>query len=67
MPWERFVESVAEAEDLAVSEAFDFLEHLKDHHKRLRRYTPLLLESFDFSAASPSEPLLGADLATKCA
>ena len=60
VPWERFVESVAEAEDLAVPEAFDFLDHLKDHHKRLRRYAPLLLESFDFSAAPPSEPLLGA-------
>jgi TnpA family transposase len=58
--WERFVESVAEAEDLAVPEAFDFLEHLKDHHRRLRRYGPLLLESFEFSAAPPSEPLLGA-------
>ena len=60
VPWERFVETVAEAEDLAVPEAFDFLEHLKDHHKRLRRYAPLLLESFEFSAAPPSEPLLGA-------
>ena len=60
VPWERFVETVAEAEDLATPEAFDFLEHLKDHHKRLRRYAPLLLESFDFSAAPPSAPLLGA-------
>jgi TnpA family transposase len=60
VPWERFVETVAEAEDLAVPEAFDFLEHLKGHHKRFRRYAPLLLEHFDFSAASPSEPLLGA-------
>ena len=60
VPWERFVETVAEAEDLAVPEAFDFLEHLKDHHRRLRRYAPLLLESFDFSAAPPSEPLIGA-------
>jgi TnpA family transposase len=60
VPWERFVETVAEAEDLAVPEAFDFLEHLRAYHKRLRRYAPLLLESFDFSAAPPSEPLLGA-------
>src|SRR5215217_746310 len=57
VPWERFVETVSEAEDLAVPGAFDFLEHLKDHHKRFRRYAPLLLESFDFSAAPPSEPL----------
>ncbi len=60
VPWERFVQSVAEAEDLALPEAFDFLEHLKDHHRRLRRYAPLLMESFDFSAAPPSELLLGA-------
>jgi len=55
VPWERFVETVAEAEDLAVPEAFDFLEHLKNHHKRLRRYAPLLMETFRFSAAPPSE------------
>ena len=60
MPWERFVETVAEAEDLALPEAFDFLEHLKDHHRRLRRYAPVLLESFEFGAAPPSAPLLGA-------
>lgn len=60
VPWERFVESVAEAEDLALPEAFDFLEHLQDHHRRLRKYAPLLLESFDFSAAPPAAPLLGA-------
>ena len=60
VPWERFVESVAEAEGLALPEAFDFLEHLKDHHRRLRRYAPLLLDSFDFSAAPTSAPLLGA-------
>lgn len=50
VPWERFVESVAEAEDLAVPEAFDFLERLKDHHKRLRRF------SWGLSASPP--PLL---------
>jgi TnpA family transposase len=60
VPWERFVESVAEAEDLALPAAFDFLEYLEDHHRRLRKYAPVLLESFDFSAAPPSEPLLGA-------
>lgn len=41
-------------------EAFNFLENLKDHHRRLRRYAPLLLESFEFSAAPPASPLLGA-------
>jgi hypothetical protein len=60
VPWERFVQSVAEAEYLALPEAFDFLEHLKDHHRRLRRYAPLLMESFDFSAAPPATPLLEA-------
>ena len=60
VPWERFVRSVEEAEDLALPEAFDFLEHLKDHHRRLRKYAPLLFESFDFSAVPPSAPLLRA-------
>lgn len=60
VPWERFVDSVAEAEGLALPEAFDFLEHLKDHHRRFRKYAPMLLGSFDFSAATSAAPLLGA-------
>ena len=60
LPWERFVESVAEAEDLALPAAFDYLEHIQDYYSKLRKYTPLLLDSFDFSAAPPGEPLLEA-------
>ncbi len=60
LPWERFVESVAEAEDLALPAAFDYLEHIEDYYSKLRKYAPLLLDSFDFSAAPPGEPLLEA-------
>ncbi|MDP9411718.1 MAG: Tn3 family transposase [Actinomycetota bacterium] len=60
VPWERFVESVAEAEDLALPAAFDFLDHLEDHRRRLRKYAPVLLESFEFGSSPPSAPLLGA-------
>ena len=46
LPWERFVESVAEAEDLALPPAFDYLEHIEDYYSKLRKYAPLLLDSF---------------------
>jgi hypothetical protein len=51
LPWERFVESVSEAEELALPAAFDYLEHIEDYYSKLRKYAPLLLDSFDFSAA----------------
>lgn len=54
VPRERFVETVAEAEDLTLPEAFDLLEHLEVHHRRFRRYASLLPDSFDFSGAPPN-------------
>src|SRR3712207_1432830 len=58
--WERFVESVEEAEKLALPADFDYLEHLEGQYRRLRSYAPALLETFQFSAAPPAEPLLEA-------
>ena len=58
--WERFVESIGEAEELALPADFDYLEHLEGQYRRLRGYAPALLEAFEFSAAPPAAPLLGA-------
>jgi TnpA family transposase len=58
--WERFVQSIEEAEELALPTDFDFLEHLEGQYRRLRGYAPVLLETFEFSAAPPAESLLEA-------
>lgn len=62
IPWETFVQSVGEAQDLAQrnSGSPDYLQHMEDHYRRLRRYAPLLLESFDFEAAPPAASLVEA-------
>ena len=51
MGWERFVQSVAEAEGLAMPANFDYLDFLEAGHAHVRRYAPALLEAFDFQAA----------------
>jgi TnpA family transposase len=60
LPWERFVETVDEAEKLARPEEFDFLELLDTHYSYLREYTPLLLATFEFKAAPSHRVLLAA-------
>ena len=60
LPWERFVQSVAEAEQLAQPEAFDYLDHLDVFYGQVRRYAPTLLETFTFHGAPTSRSLLQA-------
>ncbi len=60
MGWERFVESVTEAEGLAMPANFDYLDFLEAGHHHVRRYAPDLLEAFDFKAAPSAEPLIEA-------
>jgi hypothetical protein len=50
--WEVFSESVKEAEKLAREEEFDPLELLTNHYSVLRRYSPILLETFEFNAVT---------------
>jgi hypothetical protein len=54
------VASVEEAEGLAMPADFDYLDHLQNQYRRSRGYTPALLETFDFKAAPPAEPVLEA-------
>jgi TnpA family transposase len=65
LPWDRFVESVDEAEKLARPEEFDFLELLDTHYTYLREYSPLLLATFEFKAAPSHRVLLAALLIIK--
>jgi hypothetical protein len=58
--WERFTQSVGEAEKLARSEDFDYLGLLGNHYSQFRRYTPTFLEAFEFKAAPVTQKLLDA-------
>ncbi|WP_139295241.1 Tn3 family transposase, partial [Planktothrix tepida] len=54
LAWSQFISSVAEAEKLARPADFDYLELLTHRYSQLRRYTPKLLETFEFKAVSAS-------------
>ena len=58
LPWAAFVNSVAEAEQLARPARFDPLTLLATAFPRLRRYAPTLLDSFQFNGTSACQPLL---------
>ena len=60
MPWERFSESVTEAEKLAQPEDFDYLSLVGDGFSQLRRYTPALLAVLDMKAAPAARDVLEA-------
>ncbi len=60
LDWEKFVSTVAEAEKLARPADFDYLELLDNRYSQLRRYTPKLLETFEFKATSASLPVIKA-------
>ena len=49
LPWTAFVDSVAEAEQLARPARFDPLALLATAFPRVRRYAPTLLDSFQFN------------------
>jgi TnpA family transposase len=49
--WETFSTSVREAEQLARDEDFNALSLITEHYPQLRRYAPILLETFEFRPA----------------
>ncbi len=63
LPWDLFSQSVKDAERLARAEHFDPLELLTDHYATLRRYSPMLLETFEFNGtpAAVAAPQSGWD------
>jgi TnpA family transposase len=58
LPWTTFVDSVAEAEQLARPARFDPLALLATAYPRVRRYAPTLLDSFEFQGTSSCQSLL---------
>ncbi|AFZ56750.1 Tn3 family transposase [Anabaena cylindrica] len=60
LDWEKFINSVVEAEKLARPADFDYLELLDNRYSQLRRYTPKLLETFEFKATTASLPVIEA-------
>lgn len=60
VPWEVFAARVADADQLARPERFDFLDQLGSGYTQLRRYTPTLLETLPLKAAPAAAALLEA-------
>jgi TnpA family transposase len=60
MPWERLVQSVEEAKQLARPIDYDYLDLLEKKFYTLRKYTPTLLKSFEFHSTKSTEPLIRA-------
>lgn len=56
--WVDFARTVSEAEQLAQPEDFDFLGLISDGFPQMRRYTPAMLDIFEFRAAPAARPLL---------
>ena len=58
MSWERFTESITEAEKLTQPADFDYLLLVGDGYTQLRRYTPTLLEALQLKAAPAAQDIL---------
>jgi TnpA family transposase len=56
--WDDFARTVSEAEQLAQPENFDFLGLVSNGFPQTRRYTPAMLDIFEFRAAPAARPLL---------
>ena len=56
--WVDFARTVSEAEQLAQPEDFDFLGLISNGFPQMRRYTPAMLDIFEFRAAPAARPLL---------
>lgn len=60
LPWDRFRETVTEAEALARSEEFDAYQMLGEHYAGVRRWSPTFLAAFSFQGVPAVAPLLRA-------
>jgi TnpA family transposase len=60
LPWDRFRETVAEAEALARSDEFDAYQMLGEHYAGVRRWSPAFLATFTFQGVPAAAPLLRA-------
>jgi TnpA family transposase len=60
IPWEAFKLSVAEAQELAQSEDFDYLHRIGNGYSQIRRYAPAFLEVLSLKAAPAARDILKA-------
>ena len=60
LPWDRFRETVAEAEALARPDDFDAYQALPEHYAGLRRWASAFLEAFAFQGVPAAASLLRA-------
>lgn len=60
IPWERFRDTVSEAERLARPEEFDTLANLGQHYAGIRRWSPAFLDAFDFEGVPACASLVRA-------
>ncbi len=60
LPWEAFVVSISEAQQLAQPVDFDFLHRVGENYATLRRYAPAFLAALPLRAASVGRSLLAA-------
>jgi hypothetical protein len=57
VPWQKFTQSVSEAEKLARPEDLDYLDLVGEGYARVRRYAPTFLAAFEFCAAPVAKSL----------
>lgn len=61
MGWDRVVESVEEAKQLARPVSYDYIDLLKSRYSQLRKYTPMLLKHLRFKSSNQAtKPLVEA-------
>jgi len=58
--WEKFTQSVTEAQNLAGTEDFDYLNRIGDGYSQIRRYAPAFLEALVMKAAPAAQDILEA-------
>lgn len=58
LSWERFVESVVQAGELAQPQRFDAMQRVGDNGHSVRKYAPSYLGAFDFKAVPAAQAVL---------
>lgn len=57
LPWEKFIQSVGEAETIVRPPSFDFVPEIDRRYSYIRRFSRSLLQAFDFQGHEESLPL----------
>lgn len=60
MPWEKLILSGEEANKLARPIDFDYLDLISNKYSYLRKYTPTLLNCFEFKSNNAAKPIIEA-------